>query len=836
MRWAKPWIISGARICFGSYFLLTSLYCLLAFIPYTYFFLIKAPPSGALITFTQYHSWLYWLAVAAAVVGFWEHRRRALALAAWISMSGMGIFFTAENFLPHIQNNWTAYACSIVVLLPVLLLAAAGISHHASAASSDVRPLLLSYSNGITVALIMAIVSFRAMAIQNYSQATASGVWAGMLHAGIKHDLGTVEFTALRLAGFLWLAVLVISILNLVLIVGARLTRRPQMTRTLTLGVLVFAVLFVSSFRFLQGVLNLEGWPAGWYAASLATTLVFWGSTLVKPFLGNNYGSEFWKRAARWIIATGFACMALALPAIIGQRDWNGVAQNCFTLLFLIILSVSVYTARPRIKSYSAAAILALLLIAGAFYWGLVASAFLWAKKVGKTDDEIRLAMEHYAARNVSFNLVYHWLDGGKTEACDDLCLTLRQYTNIRNAEIGHEVSLVDSLKPTREARPNILIIVVDSMRPDYIGAYNPKADFTPNLDDFARDSVLMRKAFTPYAGTTLAEPCIWTGTLLLHAHYVRPFDRVNTLERLLNTDGYQMVLSYDSVLKQILAGTDEAIKLDTDKPWNRFEASSTFQQLESVLDKRKADDPPFFFYAQPMNVHQFGVNDRPVRNSSNWVNRPGFENWIAYRVHQVDESLGDLFRYLKSRGLYDNSIIVVTADHGDGNEELGHHAHSTVIYPEVMHVPLIIHLPKTLRARLAYDENSLSSLIDITPSLYALLGHGPIEKGPLLGRPLFAKTNAELKSYPRDELLLASDVRAAYGLLSGDGRFMYVTYDSPPQSYLFDLVKDPSAAQSFLTGDARKKYERRLIEYLQAIADFYGYKPSGNRSLVAMQ
>ena len=128
------------------------------------------------------------------------------------------------------------------------------------------------------------------------------------------------------------------------------------------------------------------------------------------------------------------------------------------------------------------------------------------------------------------------------------------------------------------------------------------------------------------------------------------------------------------------------------------------------------------------------------------------------------------------------------------------------------------------------------TSLIDITPSLYQLLGHGPIEKGLLFGRPLFARTGAELKSYPRNDLLLASDVRAAYGLLSGDGRYMYVTYDSPAQSYLYDLVKDPNATRSFLTDDARKKYEPRLIEYLQAIADFYGYKPSGNRSLVAMQ
>lgn len=836
MQWLRPWIVSICKLAFGTYFVLTSLYCLLAFIPYTYFFLIKAPPSEVLIAFTTYHSFFYWIAFGTGIVGYWKYHKHWVTWVAWPSLGAMGIVFTAKNYLPHIQNNWAAYIWSIAILFPVALVAAFDGFHDLPTEPESTRPSLLSYSNGLMVALVAASVSFRAIPIQSYSQANASGFWAGLVHAGIKHDLGTVEFMLLVLACFLWVTVLIISVLNLIFILGTRFTRRPQITRMLALGALVFATLFISSWRFLQGTLTLDGWPAAQYALSLACGLTFWGFSVAKSLLETRHIAAFVKKAAPWMVAASFACLALAVPTVIGQSDWNGVAQNSFTLLFWIVLSVSVYKARPRSKSYSVASILAVLLVAGVVYRGLVSSAFLWAKRVGKTDDEIHRAMESYAARNVSFDLAYHWMDRGNTEPCRDLCLTLRQYTNIRDAEIVRPVNLVEQLKPTPGNRPNILIIVVDSLRADYLGIYNPQVDFTPNLDEFARDSVVMRKAFTPYAGTTLAEPCIWTGSLLLHAHYVRPFEKVNTLERLLKTDGYQMILSYDSVLRQILTATDDAIKLDTDKTWNHFEASSTFQQLESVLDKRKAHDAPFFFYAQPMNVHQYGVNDRPPRTSTNWAVRPGFENRAAYRVHQVDESLGDLFRYLKSRGLYDDSIIIVTADHGEGSEELGHHAHSTVIYPEVMHIPFIIHLPKGMQTRVAYDENALSSLIDIAPSLYALLGHGPVDKGLLLGRPLFAGTDAELKSYPRNDLLLASDVRAAYGLLSGDGRYMYVTYDSPAQSYLYDLVKDPDATQSFLTEDARKKYEPRVVEYLQAIADFYGYKPNGNRSLVAMQ
>ena len=137
--------------------------------------------------------------------------------------------------------------------------------------------------------------------------------------------------------------------------------------------------------------------------------------------------------------------------------------------------------------------------------------------------------------------------------------------------------------------------------------------------------------------------------------------------------------------------------------------------------------------------------------------------------------------------------------------------------------------LPKQLNV--VYDENSLASLIDITPSLYTLLGHGSIRKDAVFGRTMFAASKEELQSYARSDLLLASDIRAAYGLVSGDVRFMYVTYDSPAKSYLFDLINDPQGAQNILTSDSKQKYDRRLIEYLQNIAEFYDYKPNGNRN-----
>jgi len=371
-------------------------------------------------------------------------------------------------------------------------------------------------------------------------------------------------------------------------------------------------------------------------------------------------------------------------------------------------------------------------------------------------------------------------------------------------------------------------------MRADYLGAYNPKVDYTPNLNALARDSVVFHRTYTQYAGTSISEPAIWAGAELLHTHFPQPFDEVNSLRTLARTEGYELVASYDTVLRQLFTPSDNLTKLDTDKDlWNRYEACSTVSELESHLDSRKDKSSPVFFYAQPMNVHQFARNDVPSPTSQHWPDRPGLSTRITYEVHWVDSCLGGFIDYLKQHSLYDHSLIVVTSDHGDATGELGRISHSTSIWPEIMRVPLIIHLPSALRQQLVYDDSRLSTLTDIAPTLYYLLGHRPIRKNRLYGRPLLAEKKSELDAYPPRDLLLASDVRAVYGIMTADGRYLYTTYDSPAQSYLFDLMADPNAQHNILTAPLKQRYDEQIIERLQLVGDYYGYKP-GVGSLVA--
>jgi len=822
----RRWTATLLNLVWGIYLVLTSIYCLLAFLPYTYFALIKAPAYSWMPWFAHHHRPLYWLALLAAAAASHAGKKTRTDALLFGTLALGGIYLAARPFMPTLQNNWAAYWWSLIALLPLMATAASELHHHWPAADNEHNDIsLLEYSSGILVAIAVALIYVAGAAVRNRAEKVP-----------LNFGLARLEIIGWSLLSHLLVAIVVISVLNLIRLL-TRHARRPTSLRLALNGLAIALVIGAVLDHFLGSALSFEGWAAHLYAALLAVTLTLFFGYLVSPFLlvqtAPNRPKPFF-RSKLLPVAVVLSALAVAMPTLVGGGDWNGVQQSTFTILFWIVLSLCAYTLRPRRKRYSVATILAVLLLTGFTYKALQATNIFWARALGSTDDDVARAMEIYAGQDTSFQLAHHILGNAREMPCGDLCRILRQYTNIRDAEAKTEVNLVDDLVPTTARRPNIFILVIDSMRPDYVGAYNPKVDFTPNLDAFARESIALRNVFTQYAGTTLSEPAIWSGTMLLHAHYMQPFSRVNGLEKLANTDGYQIVVSYDTVLSQILSPSDNLTRLDTDKAlWNRFEACSTLAQLAKTLDARTDRSRPVLFYAQPMNVHQFARNDLPMGDDPDWHVRPGFNDRIAHEVHQVDGCLGSFLAYLKARGLFDESIIVVTSDHGDATGEFGRRGHSISIFPEVVRVPLIVHLPATMRGKLLHDDNRLSALTDITPSLYYLLGHRPIRSNPLFGRPLFVETRQELEAYRRTELFLASDERAVYGLLGDNGRFLYTTYDFPAESFLFDLSQDPNAEHNLLTKPLQEEYAQQIIEHLHSVADFYGYKP-GVGSLLA--
>jgi hypothetical protein len=831
------WLNSLLRLVSGTYFALTSLYCLLAFLPYTYCSFIKAPPYAWMPGFTHHQAALYWLAVAAATFANWPLReswsqRNKLFLCGLGVLAACGIYLTIRPFLPGLQNDRAAYWWSLVSLLGVIVLALwrspDALNDRSAVSSGTAGGSLFKYSSALLIALVASVVYIAGARFHVYSESHATG-----FHSS------DAELALWSLVSHIALAVAIISVLNLIFLAASK-TTRPRTTRRALVGSLLVIALSVVLSRFLNHALSFDGWGAVAYAFALSLALTLWGFSLVLPFLNRRKREQGSKlsptsQIVTWIAMAVLIALALASRSLIGGEDWNGFVGSTWALVFWIAMSLCFYRVRPARTNYSGAVIVGILLVSAFAYKGLLATEIFWARPLGSTDDEISLNFEQYGERDASFQLAHHVLGNSRNQACGDLCRILRQYTNIRDTHISQGVRLVDNMAPADGERPNIFIFVIDSMRPDYLGAYNPaQVNYTPNLDALARDSVVFRNAWTHYAGTSMSEPAIWSGAELLHTHFPQPFDEVNSLRTLAHTDGYQLVASYDVILRQMFSANDDLTKLDVEKTmWNQDEACSTVEQLESTLDTRADKTQPVLFYAQPMNVHQFARNDVPSPTSQHWQSPAGLNARITYEVHYVDTCLGGFFSYLKQHGLYDNSIIVIASDHGDATGEFGRISHSTSIWPEIMHVPLILHVPPKLREHLVYDDSRISSLTDIAPTLYYLLGHRPIRQNPLYGRPLLAESKQELDRYPQQDFFLASDVRAVYGILTADGRYFYATYDAPAQSYLFDLSMDHNAEHNILTPALKQRYDEQIIERLHGIGDYYGYKP-GMGSLLA--
>src|SRR5262245_33802811 len=153
-----------------------------------------------------------------------------------------------------------------------------------------------------------------------------------------------------------------------------------------------------------------------------------------------------------------------------------------------------------------------------------------------------------------------------------------------------------------------------------------------------------------------------------------------------------------------------------------------------------------------------------------------------------MDACFREFIHFLKRSKLYDNSVIIVTSDHGDSLGEMLRWGHSYTMFPEVARIPLIVRVPERFRAQFVADQRALALSTDITPTLYALLGHSSSDLGSLYGRPLFASQGEHLSSRT-GPTLIASSYGGVYAVLHDNGSRMYIADGVNGRDYAYDLT-----------------------------------------------
>jgi hypothetical protein len=817
---APTLLFVAIRFAFIAFFLFTSLYCLLAYIPFSFYWLIQTPVVSWLPVVVRLHAALFWIllpAVAATVLPYLQQpATRRLAIGFLISQVLAGIALAVRLRLAAAPNDFTAFYWSLCALFPLFFLGLLDYAAAAGRSQPEVAERGLSLRAAVAAALFLSAL-YAVSAWLRRPEGTHYGApeWLAVGWSVVSHlVVFLVLFVAVQMIGAV-----------------ARRFRTPATARFVGMSVVSFLIGAVVFRKLIFASLAFNGHRAAIIGLAISATVTLAvggiefrlraadGAFTLAPLVR----APFQSRVARGLWMVILAALPLAIPALLGPLDWESVLQKLLIVaIWAVTLALFHVSFRAR-RQYSLAAVLLIAVAVGAGYKGLAWSQRWWPRLAGSESDVASL-LERYAGADLSFHVAGDVLTPiVDDDAHADFYSFLQSNTNMEPSvgPAAPELELAGPLQPTPSKKPNIFIIVVDSLRQDYLSPYNPAVDFTPHIAKFAAESVVMANAFTRYTGTALSETTIWLGGMQLHKLYMQPFDRVNALQKLLDAEGYTQFVTVDPILKLVLTPNPRRVELDAHvRHWTEYDLGHTLKELEDKMDARGAAAGPIFFFSQPHNIHaltlfRFRQTRYPKRPY------PGFSAPTAAELERMDAPFGEFIAFLKARGLYDNSIIVLTSDHGECFGESARLGHTSGLFPQVIRVPLIIHLPPALRAQVVWDAKEVAFSADVTPSLYYLLGHRPIRNSPVLGRPLFTATADEYRAYVRPYYLLASSYAPVYGILANRGQALFIV-DARGANYFYDLTRDPAALHNHVTEAIRAANEKLIRAEIDEITRFY--------------
>jgi arylsulfatase A-like enzyme len=383
----------------------------------------------------------------------------------------------------------------------------------------------------------------------------------------------------------------------------------------------------------------------------------------------------------------------------------------------------------------------------------------------------------------------------------------------------------------------NVVICVLDAARADHFGAYGYPRETTPNFDRLARESVLFDQHFSQYPQTSPSTATLFTGQYPdTHGVAVprtnNPKDRLwplqpeaFTIDRAMGEAGFRTLLftstpaaapvlnlgaNFDVLITpmgMVRSEQDDAVWRAPENllvyirenlnakarffsyvhflpPHNPYEASKEIQHLFS------GEQAPTYFEAAPAFTHvydRFHDHDPPA-TGSDWVNLYDAE------LRWGDWALGELVAYLKQIGVYDNTVLIVTADHGEALGEHRYQWHATCPYDEAIHIPLLIRFPHGAGPK--GRVGALTETIDVLPTILDLVG-APPPAGTVQGASLVPLLTGE-KQELRDYVFVRTNGRWPCYVVH-DHRWALLLYRGGKMRALYDLATDPRQAHNVI-------------------------------------
>jgi arylsulfatase A-like enzyme len=378
----------------------------------------------------------------------------------------------------------------------------------------------------------------------------------------------------------------------------------------------------------------------------------------------------------------------------------------------------------------------------------------------------------------------------------------------------------------------NLLLVTIDTLRADALGSYGQRLPTSPHIDRLARQGAVFERCVSSSPNTLPSHATLMT-SLQPYTHGVRSNsgyllhpDHV-TLAEILRGHGYRTAAEVSApVLKaqtrldqgfdhyrgtdspgaelkkfRITHGSEETIATELTRP-------AHVVSRQAVRFLRANPDRKFFLWLHYFDPHQ--PYSPPEAFRSRMPDDP-YHAEIAF----ADSQVGIVLQELERLGLDDNTLVVLTSDHGEGLDEHGEETHSFFVYDSTMHVPLILRGPG-----ISGDQRiaSVVRLLDVVPTVVDLLGFDPPEamQGTSL-RPLLEGSETELGLQAYGESIeLAAVFGAPILRFLREGRWKYIHKVEPE---LYDLDADPGERHDLSAGEPERVAElaERLRNLIRA-------------------
>ncbi len=399
------------------------------------------------------------------------------------------------------------------------------------------------------------------------------------------------------------------------------------------------------------------------------------------------------------------------------------------------------------------------------------------------------------------------------------------------DAEAPGDTVLRRQLVAAGGERLNVVLITIDTLRADRLSSFGSDVE-TPHLDSLAAEGALFTNASTTVPFTFPAHSSIMTGTYPpFHGvrenvgYYLGEGNR--TLAQMLGEAGWQTAGFVSSFVLDSRWGIgrgfdhyyddfDLAAFEDANLGSVQRPGSETIAAALEWLDGRQGDgsEPgPFFLWLHLYDPHDPYTPPEPFR--SRYPGRP-YDAEVAY----TDSLVGGFVGELEDRGVLERSVVVVTADHGEGLGDHGETFHGYFVYDSTVHVPLILRLPGQAVAGQRIDQ--AVSHVDIVPTLLDLSGQQPLPEG-LHGQSLLAMLAGATESPGEAGSEGQVYAESFYPLLHYGWaplrslRSATHKYVEAPNPELFDLRADPGEAASVYRD--QQGAGRRMARSLVALA-----------------